>query len=134
MSDNVFLDTNVLVYLYSSAEPRKRDVSISILKNHICTTSTQALNEFSNVFIKKYNVSDTELKKYILSISNACYVRLITPKLVYHAIDLNSRYGYSYYDCLMIASALDSNCGILFSEDMKDGQIIEGSIEIINPF
>jgi predicted nucleic acid-binding protein len=34
----------------------------------------------------------------------------------------------------MVASALDSNCDILYSEDMNDGQIIENRLQIINPF
>jgi predicted nucleic acid-binding protein len=51
-----------------------------------------------------------------------------------NAIDLNTRHGFSYYDCLMLASALDSGCEIIYTEDMNDGQIIGGTLKIVNPF
>jgi predicted nucleic acid-binding protein len=56
MKGSVFLDTNILVYLYSTTEPQKRSKSISVMTDYFCTTSTQALNEFNNVFIKKYKM------------------------------------------------------------------------------
>ena len=47
---------------------------------------------------------------------------------------IRSKYKYSYYDSLIIATALESKCKILYSEDMHHGQIIENSLKIINPF
>ena len=134
MNGSVFLDTNILAYLYSASEPLKRSKSISILTNYICITSTQALNEFSNVFIKKYKMSKDFIKQAIANISKTCSVQLITEKTIDFALDLNDKYGYSFYDCLMLASALENNCEILFSEDMASGQIIEGRLKIINPY
>jgi len=51
-----------------------------------------------------------------------------------NALSLKDRYGYSYYDCLMLASALEGNCRVIYTEDMSDGQMIDGALEIINPF
>jgi predicted nucleic acid-binding protein len=45
---------------------------------------------------------------------------------VEHALWIQDRYGFSYYDCLMVASAIESGCDYLFTEDLKDGQLIEG--------
>jgi predicted nucleic acid-binding protein len=53
MKDRVFLDTNVLVYLYSEDEPDKQAVAIDAMDSYLCVTSTQALNEFCNVCLKK---------------------------------------------------------------------------------
>ena len=131
MQDSVFLDTNVLVYLYSNDEPEKRNASIALFKKYICATSTQALNEFSNVYLKKYKIPNDEVKRLIGSIIKSCDIQLITEQIICSAIDLNTKYGYSYYDCLMLASALDSNCNTIYSEDMNDGQVIEGKLEII---
>jgi predicted nucleic acid-binding protein len=44
------------------------------------------------------------------------------------------RYHFAFYDCLILAAGLKENCKIVFSEDMKDGQIIEGTLKIVNPF
>jgi len=134
MNGSVFLDTNILVYLYSTSEAQKRNTSISIIKSYNCITSTQALNEFSNVFIKKYKMQNDSIKTCITNISKPCLVQLVAESTISKALDLNSRYDYSYYDCLMLASALENNCEILFSEDMSGGQIIENKLKIINPY
>jgi len=134
MNGNVFLDTNILVYLYSNSEPQKRNLSISLLKDYYCVTSTQALKEFCNVFIKKYRMPNDSIKAAINSISMSCPVQHVTENTVVNALDLNKRYGYSYYDCLMLVSALESNCDVLFSEDMGDGHIIENKLKIVNPY
>jgi len=134
MSGNVFLDTNILVYLYSTSEPLKRNTSISIIKDCTCTTSTQALNELSNVLIKKYKMPNNSIKTSIANISRSCLIQLVTENTISKAVDLNDRYGYSYYDCLMLASALESDCNVLFSEDMGDGQVIENKVKIVNPY
>ena len=51
-----------------------------------------------------------------------------------YAIEIKKKYGYSYYDSVIIASALQNNCTILYTEDMQHKQIIENTLEIINPF
>jgi predicted nucleic acid-binding protein len=50
------------------------------------------------------------------------------------AITIKQRYRYSYWDSLIIASALEANCSILYTEDMHNGQIIEKRLKILNPF
>jgi predicted nucleic acid-binding protein len=47
---------------------------------------------------------------------------------------LKNKYGYSFYDSLILAAALECGCNTLYSEDMHDGQVIESSLKIINPF
>jgi len=49
-------------------------------------------------------------------------------------IELCLRYNFSYWDSQIIASALESGCNILFTEDMQHGQVIEGILTIKNPF
>jgi predicted nucleic acid-binding protein len=48
--------------------------------------------------------------------------------------DMRLKYRYNYWDCLILASALENDCGILYTEDLQHGQIIEKSLEIVNPF
>ena len=50
------------------------------------------------------------------------------------ALNIVDQYGFSYYDCLIISSALECKSTILYSEDMNDGQIIDKKLKIINPF
>jgi predicted nucleic acid-binding protein len=48
------------------------------------------------------------------------------------ALNIHKNFGYNYYDCLMIVSALNANCDYLLTEDLTDGQIIENKLTINN--
>jgi predicted nucleic acid-binding protein len=61
-------------------------------------------------------------------------IMIIQRKTINKALNLKDNYGYSYYDCLMLAAALEGNCDTIFTEDMSDGQIIEDQLKIVNPF
>ena len=135
MNDRVFLDTNIIIYLYSDDEDEKRDAAYKILNGNKCVTSTQTLNESSNIWYKKYNLNKIIITKYLNEIESVCDdIMLIQRKTINRALIIKDRYGYSYYDCLMLASALEGNCDIIFTEDMNDGQFIEQKLKIINPF
>lgn len=60
-------------------------------------------------------------------------VQDITLAIVTAALDLKSRYGFSYWDAAIIATALAQGCGLLYSEDLSHGQIVEG-LRIVDPF
>ena len=63
-----------------------------------------------------------------------CQVELITLATVHVALEIRERYGFSWYDSLIVAAALESGCELLYSEDMQHGQVIEGRLRVINPF
>jgi predicted nucleic acid-binding protein len=134
MKDKVFLDTNVLIYLFSATELTKRNISLKILKDYNCVTSTQGLNEFANVNLKKYKMSHNDIEESIGNIARICRLCYISQKTVYSAIEMNKTYGYSYYDCLMLASAIEEDCTVLFSEDMSNQHQINSKLNIINPY
>ena len=134
MKDNAFVDTNIFIYLHSNDELNKKNIAISAVKQYVCFSSTQVLNEFCNVFIKKYHIPNEDIQTYINNIRKVCGISLITDQTINMALKLNSRYQYHYYDCLILASALEGNCDIILTEDMKDGQIIENRLKIVNPF
>ncbi|GHT38288.1 twitching motility protein PilT [Bacteroidia bacterium] len=134
MRAKAFLDTNILVYLYSIDEPKKQECAYKAIEEFDCITSTQALNEFNNVCIKKLRMPVSEICQSIDEISDACLVSQIDETIIKKALVLHRDYGYSYYDCLMLSSALVYDCKYLLSEDLKDGQIIENSLTIVNIF
>ena len=135
MSDRVFLDTNVIIYLYSEDEKEKRDAAYRVLNSNKCVTSTQAFNESSNIWYKKFNFDESQINQYLNEIEAVCDdIILIQRRTINQALSIKTRYCYSYYDCLMLASALDGNCRIFFTEDMSDGQLVEDKLKIVNPF
>jgi len=130
-----FFDTNILIYLYADNEQEKQAVCKEIINNaDECVVSTQILNEINNVMIKKWKMSVETIKTLQEDIRRISEVVYINEDTIDKAIDLNARYGFSYFDCLMLASALESGCNIIFTEDMNDGQIIDGTLKILNPF
>jgi len=135
MKDKAFLDTNFLIYLYSESELEKREVAYQILNAHYCVTSLQAFNEASNVWFKKYGWNGAKIQKYLDNIEMVCdEILMIGRGTITTALSLKDQYGYSYYDCLMLASALESNCDTIMTEDMNSGQVISSQLKIENPF
>ncbi|MCL2020133.1 MAG: PIN domain-containing protein [Oscillospiraceae bacterium] len=133
-ADRVFFDTNIFIYMYAVSEPYKKETCLSLLDRCDCVTSTQAINEICNVLTRKIHTPFEDIKKIVNDIYNICEVRLIQKQTVLNALDLKDRYGFSFFDCLMLSSALESNCSVLYSEDMADGQMIEAKLKIANPF
>ena len=133
-ADRIFVDTNILIYAFTSDEPDKQNKTLEFINNCQPVISTQVLKEFSNVLLKKGNVSHETLKETIgdiIEISNVVNEDLA---LILHSIDIHERYKLSFYDSLIIAAAVHSQCQVLLSEDMQDGQIIEGRLKIVSPF
>ena len=134
MSDKAFIDTNVFIYLYSEDETAKCGISQAAVDKYDCIVSTQVLNEFSNVCIRKLNKSPNEIEAAIDEIVGQCTMITIDEQTIKQTLRLHSKYGYNYFDCLMIASALGSNCRYLITEDLADGQVIDGRLTIVNIF
>ena len=134
MSGKLFLDSNILLYVYSTTEPAKRDISIALLEQNECCTSIQALNEFCNVCLKKYQYSRTKIESALHQITAAVDLFSVSLHTLRWALVLHERYQYSYYDSVMLASALQHGCECFYSEDLSSGQVIEGMLKILNPF
>jgi len=135
MNDKVFLDTNLLIYLYSESEAEKRNAVYRIFDLNHCITSLQVLNEASNIWFKKYGWDGTKIQRHLDNIELLCdNILMIERNTINIALSLKDRYGYSYYDCLVLSSALESNCNIIMTEDMNNGQIINERLKISNPF
>ena len=136
MSDKIFLDTNILIYLFSTEDIFKQKVAKNLIsedyRNSTVVWSTQIIQEFFNVSTKKLGSDPLAVKK---SIKRLDYFELVTVnfEMILEAIDLKILYKYSFWDSLVIAAALFANCDILFSEDMQHNQSVNG-IRIINPF
>jgi len=132
MKDKAFIDTNIIIYLYSEDEPEKQRISKKTFDNYECIVSTQVLNEFCNICFKKFNLSSDEVQYAINEIISQCNVLLIETENISQALDIHAKYGYGYFDSLIISSALSSNCKYLLTEDLTDGQIINDKLTIIN--
>ena len=133
MNVKTFIDTNILLYAFTEDEKNKQEIAITALENCVPVISIQIINEFSHVALKK-NVKTITIKKKLKDIIEITEVINENTICIFNALDIHERYKYSFYDSLIIASALYSNCMVLLSEDLHDSQIIDDKLKIINPF
>jgi predicted nucleic acid-binding protein len=135
MKDSCFIDTNIWIYAHLIAENNKKCAAALRLLETLpaLVSSTQVLNEYYSVMLKN-KVADNLIQDNIDVIIGICNIPIIqvTTLRLTHKIKLE--YGFSYWDSLIVASALEANCTILFSEDMQHKQIIENNLTVINPF
>ena len=136
MPDNIFLDTNILVYTYSSTEPEKQKLAQQCVTESAENSwiSTQVLNELNNVLYRKFTLSYDTILSVMDELIDYFQIAIVSPQTIQQALILGKRYQYSYFDNLMLASALEQGCNIIYSEDMQHGQQIVGQLKIINPF
>ena len=130
----VFVNTNVLVYAFTDDEPDKHERVLNALENCIPVVSTQVLKELSNVLVKKKSVSIDAIVETLRDIAEVSEIAEEGFDLICHALESHAKYGYSFYDCLIIETALAAGCSVLLSEDLQDGQIIRDKLKITNPF
>lgn len=139
MKDRFFIDTNIIVYIFDRKNGDKQKKAREILKQALDTmngaVSFQVIQEFCNVALKKFETplltSDcrTFINKFLFPLCE------IFPGLeIYNkAIDIKEITNYGFYDSLIIASAIESKCSILYSEDLNNNEKVM-NMQIVNPF
>lgn len=127
-----FFDTNVLLYLLSG-DIIRADRAETIISTG-GAISVQVLNEFASVASRKLGMSYSEIRETLQTIRSLCTVQPLTIETHESGLDIAERYGFSLYDSMIVSAALQSECSILFSEDMQHGQEIENRLVISNPF
>ena len=132
MPGKVFIDSNVVVYAIGQASTKAHQAAPLFVGKP--TISTQVLSETANVASRRLGLSVADIRKLIVSLQALCAVELISLPTVHAALDIRERYGFSWYDSLIVATALEADCQLLYSEDMQHGQVIEGRLRVINPF
>ncbi len=125
----------MLVYLYSEDEPEKQNKALKLVQNHENRwISTQVLNELSNTLRKKFKLEYTEIEKIVCEVCENFQVAIVQAQTIKTALKTAATYRYSYYDSLIVTTALDLSCNFLYSEDMQHGQLIDKRLKIVNPF
>jgi predicted nucleic acid-binding protein len=136
--DKVFLDTNLLLYAYDAGSPAKHAVAVRILedlwKSGSGILSTQVLQEFFvNVTKNIPKPLPIKVGREIVEDFLKWKVVPVEGRAILRAIALHEKHKYSFWDSLVIQSAIEGGARWLFTEDLKDGQKI-GDLTIRNPF
>ena len=133
MNKTIALDTNILVYCHSNDELEKRKISTSFFALYP-VVSTQVLSEYLNVVKRTLKLPKNEIMDICLQNIELCILQSVTLATLKSARTLIDRYDFQLFDSIVVASALEANCHILYSEDLQHGLVVENRLEIVNPF
>jgi predicted nucleic acid-binding protein len=128
---SAFFDTNLLVYAQQKGPKADRARALFAGGGKL---SVQVLNEFTAVSRRKQQRDWREIAEAISDV-----LALVDPPLTL-TLDLHAAaralaedHQLSFYDALIVASAIEAGCDVLYSEDMQHGRTI-GGLAIVNPF
>ena len=133
--NEVFFDTNVLVYLISE-DSGKADIAEALLLagGHV---SVQVLAELTSVCRRKFRMAWEDIADVRQLIRRHCKVHAVTPSTHNKAFDLASHSGYTIYDAQILTAAAEAGCACVWSEDFQDGHQLSGlglALVVRNPF
>jgi len=129
---DTFFDSNVLLYLLSG-DAAKADRAEALMVAG-CTISVQVLNEFATVASRKLGMSIDEIRDILGVVRAVCAVEPVSEATHDRGLAVSERYGFSIYDSMIVAAALIAGCRTLLSEDLQDGQVIDGELTVRDPF
>lgn len=133
-----FFDTNILIYAVDHSDPVKRRKAGELLEREAgagnAIISTQVLQEFysaSTLKLKKplNKLVAEEIVEELMTLS----VKQVDTPIILAAIKRNQTDQVSFWDALIIETALRAGARILWSEDMQHDREIDG-LKIQNPF
>lgn len=136
MARRSFLDTNILIYSVDGADPAKQDAAIDVIAQHARektgVISTQVLQEFYSAATKKLGIEPLQARRIVRDFRIFDIVQ-VTPEIIEDGIDCSILNTISFWDALIVASASTAKCSEILSEDLADGQTIQG-VRVRNPF
>ena len=131
----VFIDINLWLYAFiESDDSTKTGIARTLIKDTNPVISTQVINEVCVNLIRKANFNEEQITQLIESFYQKYPVVELNKSILLDASRLRQRYSLSFWDSLVIASALYTNVSTLYSEDLQRGIVIEKGLGIINPF
>lgn len=132
---HVFVDTNILVYAHDSDCAEKHVKAANLVKSlydrpYPPAISTQVLQELIATLNK--NKLDKKTINKVISIYYDWEIIPHTVSTIMNAFEIWDRYNTSWWDSLIVASAIKSKVSVIYSEDLQDGQVFDG-VKVINP-
>lgn len=132
-----FLDSNVFLYLFDETDDHKRGVAERLVQRALSdgsgVISFQVVQETLNVMTRKLGASTSDARRFLDNVLLPLWRIAPSPALYASALDVRDRYGFGFYDALILAAAIDHGCTRVWSEDLQDGQKVAG-VEVVDPF
>jgi predicted nucleic acid-binding protein len=136
MTAPVFVDTNVFVYCFDTADPTKfqaaREWRSELWKHRLGRISFQVLQELYWTGTQKWPLLRKELQAEIRDLLEWHPV-VINSEILEHGWEIQARYKISFWDSLIVAAAKAASCRYLLTEDSQEGREMDGVV-VVNPF
>jgi predicted nucleic acid-binding protein len=133
MTGKPTFDTNVLIYAFGQHDDERKHIAKEIITK--CNIiSIQVVNETACVLMKKFKFQIQELDRVTQFIKKKFVVSDLNLHVLDHTLKIADQFGFSFWDSMIVAAVLENHCTVLYTEDLQHKRIIEGRLEIINPF
>jgi len=120
----LFFDTNVIVYAHDPADPRKQSQARAAMHDAMVgrtlVISTQVMQEFYSVVLRRQWMSPAQASQVLRLLAGYTVVPADSASVL-RALELQQRYRLSVWDALIVQSAIDARCSVLYSEDLQAG-------------
>jgi predicted nucleic acid-binding protein len=131
-----FFDTNILLYLYSDADPEKQTRARELYREQamsgVILVSTQVIQEFYVAAVRKLSMPQPTARMLAEALFELPLI-IVTPAHIRSAMDGELRYRISFWDGLILAAAESGGAEVVYTEDLNHGQQY-GSVLARNPF
>jgi predicted nucleic acid-binding protein len=123
MNGRFFLDTNIFVYSFDASSPKKATESRKLIRTAIATgggvVSYQVVQEFFNVALRRFSkpMSSVDAEQYLSTTFRPLLSVHSSQALYGDALRIGARFQLPWYDSLIVASAIEGQCGVLYSEE-----------------
>ena len=133
-----FIDSNIWIYAATQSQdnppdPRHETARQLITQVQPCL-SVQVINEVTINLLRKFNFGEAEIRSLVRSFYKNYTGFALDADTFIQASMLRDAYQFSFWDSLIVSSALQHQCALLYSEDMQNGLVVENRLQICNPF
>lgn len=137
--ERCFVDSNIWIYAVTqsgSIPPNPRHEAAKVLIRTIQPyISVQVINEVSYNLVKKFKFTESDIQTLVKSFYRTYTVCPIMDEvLLLEASSIRQRYNISFWDSMLVSTAIQSQCSIFYTEDMRHGLIVNDVLTIVNPF
>lgn len=130
-----FVDSNIWPYAFIRTQDVSRQHRAqAVLRSCVPILSPQVVNEVCLNLLRKAVFTEPQIQRLITGFYEHYLVIPIERSVALGASSLRQRYSLSYWDSIIVSSALHSPATLLYSEDMQDGLIIDQRLQLVNPF
>ncbi len=138
VADRCFVDSNIWIYAVTQSEKvppdMRHDAARHLIESIEPYLSVQVINEVSINLIRKFKFSETHIQTLIRSFYQKHTVYPLDADILLRGSALRTRYRFSFWDSIIVSTALQHQCRTLYTEDMGDKLMVNDTLTIVNPF